>query len=178
MNRSLVTGVVVGVAAAAGAGAFAGYKILNKGQDYAQVLEVTPLSRTIRTAHQDCQDVPVTRQAPTRDPHQLLGTIAGAVVGGVIGHQIGGGSGKELATVAGAAAGGYGGNRLQNHLQQQNTYTTTEARCETVYDKSSKQIGYKVRYQLDGQVHTIKMSHDPGKRIPVENGRLVISNSV
>ncbi len=43
------------------------------------------------------------QQAPTKDLHQITGSVIGAVVGGVLGHQVGGGSGKKIATVAGAA---------------------------------------------------------------------------
>jgi uncharacterized protein YcfJ len=96
------------------------------------------------------------------------------VVGGVLGHQVGGGSGRDIATVAGAAAGGYAGNRIEKHVQDKNTYTTTERKCETVYEKSEKQIGYEVRYRLRDHESTIKMDHDPGERIPVRDGRLLL----
>ncbi|HYL02457.1 MAG TPA: glycine zipper 2TM domain-containing protein [Steroidobacteraceae bacterium] len=174
MNRSLATGVVVGVLVAVGATAAAGFKLMHRGPAYAQVLAVTPLTRTVRTPRQECHDEAVTRRAPVEDQHQILGTVAGAVIGGVIGHQIGGGSGRDLATVAGAAGGGYAGNRIQKNLQDRNTYTTTEQKCATVYDSSEKRIGYEVRYRLDGREATVKMDHDPGERIPVRNGQLVL----
>jgi uncharacterized protein YcfJ len=104
--------------------------------------------------------------------------LAGASsVGRVIGHQIGGGSGRDIATVAGAAAGGYGGNRIEKRVQDQNTYTITEPRCETVYDKSEKQVGYSIRYRLGDQERTIKKNHDRGDRIPVRDGQLVLYDS-
>ncbi len=52
-------------------------------------------------------------------------------MGGLLGNQVGGGRGKKVATVAGAVGGGYAGNKTQEHLQQNNTYTTTERRCNT-----------------------------------------------
>jgi uncharacterized protein YcfJ len=174
MNKSLVMGVVIGVAAAAGVSAVAGYKILNKGPEYAEVLKVTPLTKTISTPRQECHDEQVTRQAKPRDQHQLIGSIAGAVVGGVIGHQIGGGRGRDIATVVGVAGGGYAGNRIEKHVQDKQTETTTESKCATVYDKSVKQLGYSVRYRLNDQEHTIRMDHDPGQRIPVRDGVLVM----
>jgi uncharacterized protein YcfJ len=174
MNRSLATGVVVGVLVAVGATAAAGFKFMHRGPEYAQVLRVTPLTRTIRTPRQECHDETVTRQAPVKDQHQILGTVAGAVIGGVIGHQIGGGSGRDLATIAGAAGGGYAGNRIQKNVQDRNTYTTTEQKCATVYDTSEKRIGYEVRYRLEGREASVKMDHDPGERIPVHNGQLVL----
>ena len=177
MNKSLVIGLVIGVGVAAGAGAIASFKLRGNDSEYAKVLKVTPLIQSINTPRQSCHDEQVTHQAPPKDANNVIGTVAGAVLGGVIGHQIGGGSGREIATVAGAAAGGYGGNRLEKHVQDQNTYTTTEQRCDTVYDKSEKQVGYSVRYRLGDQERTIKMSHDPGDRIPVRNGQLVLDDS-
>jgi uncharacterized protein YcfJ len=175
MNKSLVTGLIIGVAVAAGAGAIASFKL--REPQYAKVVKVTPLTKTISTPRQSCHDETVTHRKEPRDTHQVFGTVAGAVLGGVIGHQIGGGSGRDIATVAGAAAGGYGGNRLEKHMQDKNTYTTTESRCETVYDKSEKQVGYSVRYRLGDQERTIKMNHDPGDRIPVRDGQLVLDDS-
>lgn len=114
------------------------------------------------------------QQAPTRDPHQITGSVIGAVVGGVLGHQVGGGSGKKIATVAGAAAGGYAGNRVQKNMQNRNTVTTTEQRCETVYDSHQERIGYDVHYRLGEEEGNVRMDRDPGERIPVRDGKLVL----
>ncbi len=178
MNKSLVVGLAIGAAVAVGAGAVAGLKIMNKGPQYAQVVKVTPLMKTVRTPHQACHDETVTHQREAKDQHQLIGTIGGAVVGGLLGNQIGGGRGRDLATVAGAAAGGYAGNRIQKHMQDKDTYTTTEQKCETVYEKSEAPTGkYEVRYRLGDQESTIKMDHDPGERIPVRDGHLDLSDA-
>jgi uncharacterized protein YcfJ len=172
MDKSLVTGLVIGAAVAVGAGAVAGLKLLNKGPGYAEVLKVTPMTKTIHTPRQECHDEQVTRQVPVKDEHQLLGTIAGAVIGGVIGHQVGGGSGRDLATVAGAAGGGYTGNRIQKNIQDRDTVTSTERRCATVYDSSEKIVGYQVRYRLNGKEASLRMDHDPGPRIQLRDGQL------
>jgi uncharacterized protein YcfJ len=173
MNKSLMIGLAIGAVVAVGGGAVAGLK-MSKGPEYAQVLKVTPLTKTVQTPRQDCHAETVTHQAPVKDQHQILGTVAGAVVGGVLGHQIGGGTGREIATVAGAAGGGYAGNRVQKNLQDKDTYTTNEQKCSTVYDKSQKRTGYEVRYRLGDQESSVKMNHDPGDRIPVRNGQLVL----
>ena len=177
MNRSLMTGLVIGAVVAVGATAFAGLKMMQKSPEYAEVLKVTPLTKTMRTPRQDCHDETVTHQAPVKDEHQVLGTVAGAVVGGVIGHQIGGGTGRDIATVAGAAGGGYAGNRIQKNLQDKDTYTTTEQKCATVYDSSQKRTGFEVRYRLNGKEATVRMDHDPGDRIPVRDGQLVLDKA-
>src|SRR6185503_19745417 len=101
MNKSLVTGLVVGVVVAATGGAIAGYKVLRR-PEFAQVVDVKPVMKTIRTPRRECHDEQVVQQAPTRDPHQITGTVIGAVVGGVLGNQVGGGGGRKIAKVAGA----------------------------------------------------------------------------
>jgi uncharacterized protein YcfJ len=177
MEKSLVVGLAMGAVVAVGATAFAGLKMMHKGPEYAEVVKVTPLTKTIRTPRQDCHDEAVTHQAPVKDQHQVIGTVAGAVIGGVIGHQIGGGTGRDIATVAGAAGGGYAGNRIQKNLQDKDTYTTNEQKCATVYDSSERRTGYEVRYRLNGQESTVKMDHDPGDRIAVRDGHLVLDSS-
>ena len=172
MNRSLMTGVLIGAAVAAGAGAVGGLKLMQRTPQYAEVLKVTPVTKTIRTPRQECHEEQVTRQAPVKDEHQVIGTLAGAVIGGVIGHQIGGGSGRDIATVAGAAGGGYAGNRVQKNLQDRDTVTSAEQKCETVYDSSERITGYHVRYRLNGKEATVTMDHDPGARIALHDGQL------
>jgi len=173
MNKSLVTGLVVGVVVAAAGGAIAGYKVL-RGPEFAQVVDVKPVMKTVRTPRQQCHDEQVVQQAPTRDPHQITGSVIGAVRGGVLGNQIGGGNGKKLATVAGAAGGGYAGNRIQKRMQEGNTVTSTEQRCETVYNTHKERVGFDVRYRLDGREQTVRMDHDPGERLPVRDGQVVL----
>jgi uncharacterized protein YcfJ len=99
------------------------------------------------------------------------------VIGGVLGNQIGRGNGKKVATVAGAAAGGYAGNKVQQNMQANNTYTTTERRCQTVTDSHAKVVGYDVRYRLGDAQGTVRMNHKPGDRIPVEDGQLLVDAS-
>jgi uncharacterized protein YcfJ len=174
MNKSLLIGLAAGTAVAMGAGAVAGLKIMSKGPQYADVVQVTPITRTIRTPKQECHDETVTHQRQARDSHKIVGTVAGAVVGGLLGHYVGGGTGRDLATAAGAAAGGYAGNRIENRMQRGDTYTTTERKCATVYEHSVEQEGYKVRYRLGDKEGTVRMDHDPGQRIPVAHGQLVL----
>lgn len=173
MNKALVVGIVAGVAVAAGAGAVAGYKHLSE-PGYARVVDVKPVEKTVRTPRQDCHDEAVTEQAPVKDRKQIAGSVIGAVVGGVVGHQIGGGDGKKVATAAGAAAGGYAGNRVQKRMQDGRTVTSTEQRCETVYDTHIERRGYDVRYRIGDQEGTVRMDHDPGDRIPLRQGQLVL----
>jgi uncharacterized protein YcfJ len=118
----------------------------------------------------------VTHTKPAKDQHRLAGTGIGAVVGGLLGNRVGGGSGKALATVAGAAAGGYAGNKIEQKMQQGNTYTTKEQRCVTVYDTRESPAGYDVEYMLDGKREHVHMDHDPGREIPVKDGHIVVES--
>lgn len=175
MDKSLVKGLAIGAVVATGAGAAAGYKLIEHGPQYAEVVDVQPVMKTTRTPHEVCNEVVIAEQAPTRDPRRVTGTVVGAVVGGVLGNQIGDGSGQKLATVAGAAAGGYTGNRIQKRMQQGNTVERSEQRCTTVYDEQQTLEGYDVHYRLDGQEGEVRMEFDPGPRIPVQDGQLVLT---
>lgn len=174
MNKSMLTGTVLGVVVATAGGA-AGYKLMTQ-QQYADVLSVTPVKETVRTPREECHDEQVTHTRPVKDENRIAGTAIGAVLGGVLGNQVGGGSGKKIATVAGAAAGGYAGNKTQQHMQEGDTYTTVEQRCRTVTDKHEKVVGYDVRYSLKGKEDTVRMDHEPGNKIPVKDGQLVLNN--
>ncbi|MGD9598117.1 MAG: glycine zipper 2TM domain-containing protein [Steroidobacteraceae bacterium] len=177
MNRQTLIGAVAGAVLVTGVAALAGYKAMTGGT-YAEVLSANEVMKTVKTPRQVCHDETVTRQKPTRDTHQVTGTVIGAVVGGVLGNQVGGGSGRDIATVAGAAAGGYAGNKVQERMQEGNTEQVVEQRCETVHDSKEVATGrYKVRYEFDGAEHTVTMDHDPGKRLPVENGKVVLTKA-
>jgi uncharacterized protein YcfJ len=175
MNKSIMIGAVLGAVGVTAGGALATYSLVGNGPDYAQVLAVQPVTETIKTPRQECKDVTVTQQRPVQDQHQIAGTAIGAVVGGLLGSQIGGGNGKKLAAVAGAVGGGYAGNKVQEGMQQRDTYTTTQTRCNTVTDSHDKVVGYDVKYELDGKPGQVRMAHDPGPQIPVRNGQLVLT---
>lgn len=174
MNKSLITGLIVGGVAVTAVGAYAGYQSMDS-RNSADVLNVEPLMRTVKTARQVCSDVIVTTEAPTNDPKRVAGAVMGAVVGGVVGNQVGDDNTQTVATVAGAAAGGYAGSKIQKHMQDGKTTQSVQQQCRTVYDSAQVPDGYEVRYSLDGKEGTVRMDHDPGQRIPVENGQLVLT---
>lgn len=176
MNKSMLSGIVIGAVVATAGGAIAGYNALaDRAPTHAQVLNVVEIKENERTPREVCEQVTVTRQKPATDQHQVLGSVAGAVIGGVLGNQVGGGTGKKIATVAGAAAGGYAGNKTQERIQQGNTYTTTEQRCETVYDNNEKVVGYQVEYSIGDKNGTVRMDRHPGDTIPLQDGQLVLA---
>ena len=170
----MMLGIGLGALGVTAGGAVATYSLGDFGPKYAEVLAVDPVKKAIRTPREVCKDVVVNHRKPVRDQHQVAGTVIGALAGGLIGNQIGAGSGKKLATVAGAAAGGYAGNKVQENMQAGDTYATTETRCTTVTDTSEKVVGYDVEYRLGEQVGRVRMDHEPGTRIPVRDGQLVL----
>ena len=176
MNKSMIIGLIAGAVAVTAIGAYAGYQALDERR-YAEVLNVEPVTRTVKTARQVCSDEIVTTESSTSDPKRVTGAVMGAVVGGVVGNQIGGGSGQTAATVAGAAAGGYAGSKIQKHMQDGDTVQSVEQRCRTVYDSSEEPDGYQVTYRLGERESTVRMDHDPGRRILVEDGQLVLTRS-
>lgn len=175
MNKSMMLGIGLGALGVTAGGAVATYSLVDFGPKHAEVLAVQPITEQLHTPREVCNNVAVTHRSPVRDQHQVTGTVVGALAGGLLGNQIGGGSGKKIATVAGAAAGGYAGNQVQKNMQAGNTYTTTETRCKTVTDTSEKVVGYDVEYRLGEQIGRIRMDHEPGPRIPVRDGQLVLT---
>ncbi|MCE0488469.1 glycine zipper 2TM domain-containing protein [Pantoea sp. Mb-10] len=178
MNKSMLAGIGIGVAAALGVAAVASMDVFDRGPQYAQVLSATPIKESIKQPRQECRNVTITHRRPVQDENRIAGSVLGAVAGGVLGHQFGGGRGRDVATVAGALAGGYGGNQVQGALQDRDTYTTSEQRCRTVYDKQDKMLGYDVTYKIGDQQGKIRMENDPGTRIPLDrNGQLILNSN-
>jgi len=175
MTKSFVTGLLAGAVVVTAGGAVGGYQMYTRAHT-ATVLSAEPLTRTVKIPRQECHDETVTHTKPVKDKDRLLGTGLGAVVGGVLGHQVGGGTGRTLATVAGAAAGGYAGNKIQQKTQQGDTYTTTEQRCSTVYDRKEEPNGFDVVYEYQGHQHHVHMDRDPGRSLPVKDGKVVLAS--
>jgi len=145
-------------------------------QDYANVTSLKAVTKTVQVPREECREEVVTKTRETSDPDQILGTVAGAVIGGVIGNQIGSGTGRDVATVGGAVAGGYAGNQVQEGMQNRNTYQEVQRNCATVFDSREEVDGYEVTYSLNGVQRTIHLDYDPGERIDVEHGVLVLRN--
>ncbi len=178
MNNSLLAALILGGVAVVAVGAYASTRTnLNPWQDYAEVVSVEPAFDNKQVGRHVCNDEAVTQQVPVKDEKRIAGAAIGAVIGGVLGHQVGSGDGNKLATAAGAAAGGYAGSKVQKGMQERNTETVVEERCGTVYDNQKIPAGFEVTYVLDGTQGVVRMDHDPGKRIPVENGQLDLSKS-
>jgi len=174
MNKSMLIGTVLGAGLAIAVGGVAGYRMLS-GPEFAQVVAVTPVTQSVKTPREECRDQVVTRKKPIKDTHKVTGTVIGAVAGGLLGDAIGGGGKNTAAKIAGAAAGGYAGNKTQETMQEKATFQTTERVCKTVVDVSERTVGYDVQYRIDDTPGAVRMDHDPGDTIPLQDGKLVIA---
>jgi uncharacterized protein YcfJ len=176
MKNSLLAPLILGGVVVVAVAAYAGTRAdMNPWQDYAEVVSAIPAFDNQQTARQECNDEAVTQQVPIKDEKRIAGSAIGAVIGGVLGNQVGGGDGKKLATVGGAAGGAYAGNKIQEGMQERNTYQESRRVCETVRDSRQQQDGFDVTYRLNGREQVVHMDYNPGNRIPVENGALVIT---
>jgi uncharacterized protein YcfJ len=148
------------------------------GPKYGRVVSVDPVREAATAAKRECHDEVVTHRAPVKDQHQIAGTAIGAVAGGLLGNQIGGGKGRTLATVAGAVGGGYAGHTIQERRQESNTVTSTVRKCSTVPGSGGdKIVAYDVRYEYNGVTRSVRMDHDPGDRVEVQEGVTVVSDA-
>jgi uncharacterized protein YcfJ len=150
--------------------------------DYAQVVDVQPLTRQVRvsTPQRECWDE--TRYEPPppsygmSDSRVAGGTLLGAVIGGVIGHAVGhnhhGGRHEQAATAGGAVIGAAIGNQ---QAKRRSGYAPpppreyTVQRCETRYrDEYHERIdGYRVTYLYNGRRQVTQLPYNPGERIRV-----------
>jgi uncharacterized protein YcfJ len=190
MNRLMVSALQIGISAALVCGLSACNRDANadggvgqsaQGQDgakYARVVSVTPVRQAPSAPQQQCHDEVVTTHKPVQDTHQIAGTAIGAVAGGLLGNQIGGGKGRTLATVAGAVGGGYAGHEIQANHQANATQQTTQRHCTTVPGNSGDQVvAYDVSYEYNGVTRTVRMDHDPGDRLQVQEGVVAVSDA-
>lgn len=62
----------------------------------------------------------------------------------------------------------------RKHGIEGRTGPATAKRCVTVYDMHIERNGYDVRYRIGNREGTVRMGHDPGERIPLRQGKLVL----
>lgn len=131
---------------------------------YGEVLEVTPIKEIVRvpSSREICWEEPVRHydRRGTATP-----TIVGSIIGGVIGNQFGSGSGRDAATVAGAVLGGSVAHSRAKSRRYD--YYASERRCRFAdeYYEEERVVGYRVRYEHNGEIYTTRTERDPGERI-------------
>lgn len=127
---------------------------------HATVLNVTPVTETVETPREVCEDRVVERRLEERDGNKG-GAIAGAVIGGLVGNQVGSGSGRKAATVAGAVAGGFAGREIDERHEGGKVVAETRTDCRTVTDSAEVTVAYEVEYEYEGAIRTTRMAEAP-----------------
>ncbi len=134
--------------------------------DYAQVIDVKPLIRTVRVEIpvRECYERPVEARRDRRRG-SLGRVLAGGIIGGVIGRQFGDGSGRDAMTVLGSVVGAASASE-ENRRERE---PRIEKYCETTYEYEERDRveGFRVTYEYDGQTYTTRTETDPGDEIRV-----------
>ncbi|GHE22469.1 glycine zipper 2TM domain-containing protein [Halomonas urumqiensis] len=172
MSKSIVVGTALSVLGLGGLG-YGAWQVQQEPQpQYAEIVGVETLTRTVETPREVCEEVVVNQPGQSRDPNRIVGTAAGAIVGGLLGNQVGGGSGKKIATVAGAVGGGLAGREVQERVEANQGTQTTQTQCHTVVDTHQETEGYEVSWRHAEQVQTTRLDSPPkGDRVLLEEGR-------
>jgi uncharacterized protein YcfJ len=144
-----LSGIIVGAVVLAAAGGIIASSGYNPLQKYAKVVAVEPAYNTTRTPREVCGDQAALAQSAAAGADVAAATPAPA---------------HEPAAPSPAAKDAKPGEE------------GTED-CVMVYDTRTVQAGFDVTYELDGRQKVIRMDHDPGLRIPVEDGELVLSQT-
>jgi uncharacterized protein YcfJ len=129
-SNTILSAIIVGGAALAGATALAVNSGYNPLQKYATVVSVEPAFEPERTARIECGDAASLAGEPAEAPAEGIKPVDGEI-----------------------------------------------PQCRTVFDTLQVESGFDVTYELDGVQQVVRMDRDPGPRIPVEDGELVLSPS-
>ena len=149
MNNTALAGIIVGGVVLVAAGSIFANSGYNPLQKYATVISVEPAFDTTRTPRQLCGDEAALAQAST--------------------------TGTDTVAAAPAPAPRPAKPEQAPASEAGNAATEPSAECVVVFDTNSVQSGFDVTYELDGTQKVVRMEHDPGKRIPVEDGELVLT---
>ena len=155
MNNTALAGIIVGGVVLVAAGSIAANSGYNPLQKYATVVSVEPAFDTTRTPRQVCGDEATLAQA------SMAGEAPAAAA--------------PALTPTPAPAPAPAPAKPEQAPASGDTDATASAECVVVFDTSSVQAGFDVTYELDGTQKVVRMEHDPGKRIPVEDGELVLT---
>jgi uncharacterized protein YcfJ len=142
----------------------------NVTYDYGDVIDATPIVKTIRVSspREECWDETVS----VRRGNNSVGTVVGAVVGGALGNAVGHNkSNKKVGAVVGAVLGGTIGNAVSSDGRR---YERTEEVCRVVndYREEDRIVGYHVKYRYNDVTYTTRTDQAPGETIKL---RLAVS---
>ena len=161
-NNTIIAGIIVGGVVLAAAGAIAVNSGYNPLKEYATVVAVEPAFDTTQTPRVVCGDEATLAQAQAAAASSAQGDPV-----------------SDFQPSAPASPAAPSGAQAKASSQPVAAKDGDEAtpRCLTVYDTTSTEAGFNVTYELDGVQKVVRMDREPGKRIPVEDGALVLSQS-
>jgi uncharacterized protein YcfJ len=187
MRKPILLGAVIAMAIVISAGVLAAYAAW-KSPAYAEVVSVEPVKQAVSLPEKVCRDKEVARRQPVKDAIQdaerNADTVSSGTVRDRVAQTVGTGTGGTVVTGKGAVAASNdkalrqkGQEKVPHKVAENSTEKTTmtERHCSTALRHSETVVGYDVRYRLHGKTSKVRMDHDPGKRIPVRNGQVVLT---
>lgn len=145
--------------------------------EFARVLDVQPLMRTVtvQVPVRECVEVPgYAAPVQARAGQGTAGaTIAGGVIGGLVGNNFGGGNGRDAMRILGAVVGAAVGNDLARERQANRPASYTQVQpvtqCTTrqVSRAEERFDGYHVTYEFNGRRYSTQTREHPGSMMPV-----------
>lgn len=156
MNNTVLAGLILGTVVVVGAGAVAASSGFNPFQKYATVVAVEPAFDTNQIPRQVCGDE---------------ATIAAATAAATAGSMPPAAPPATLPETTPPQAAAKGDKSAQSAKPGETPIDT----CVTIYDTEQIAAGFDVTYELDGVQSVVRMDRDPGKRLPVEDGEIVVS---
>ncbi len=154
MNNTVVAGLILGTVVVAGAGAVAVNSGFNPFQKYATVVAVEPAFDDNQVPRQVCGDE---------------ATIAAATAAATAGSVPPAAPSSALPEAASPQV------PAEKSVQSTKPGETPVDTCVTFYDTESVAAGFDVTYELDRVQSVVRMDRNPGERLPVEVGEIVVS---
>jgi uncharacterized protein YcfJ len=170
MNKKILLSVAIGTAMVLSAGATAGY-VAWKNPAYAEVVGVEPVTRIVTTPDKSCRSLQAVQPKAPGGESPGAGIVIDGMAGGAIRHQ----DADEAANAATSRADLLRGDATPKQAQQKDTYSAGGLRCRAGNRVVTKVIAYDVRYRLHGKTTKVRMDHDPGQRLPVKDGKVILT---
>jgi uncharacterized protein YcfJ len=171
MKKKILMGTAISAAAVLSAGATAGY-LAWKNPAYAEVVGIEPVTKLVMTPDKACRSAKVAQRKPAANENAGPDIVIDGMAGGVIRHQDADGAADTRADLL---PGDSTLDQGQKKAREKDTYSAGGLRCRGSNRVTTKVIAYDVRYRLHGKTSKVRMDHDPGRRLAVRNGKVILT---
>jgi uncharacterized protein YcfJ len=186
MKKNMVLAALVGITGLVSAGALAGY-FAWRNPAFAEVVSVEPVTQFVAAVDRVCVDEQVSRRESAANESLASAVAIDGMAGGMITRQPA--RLEKVATLGTVAAGNPGGRADQeskapakpnrsakaaNKAHGKQAVAASGVPCRKANRIAEKIVAYDVRYRMHGKTTKIRMDHDPGTRLPVRDGKVVI----